>query len=66
MTRHTIAFDTICTGFAPITDGDSNPIEFDGEEAALKELESDPEFYDEYFVFPLDEIGHKTIYTGKE
>lgn len=60
-----ICFDTICTGFAPITDGDNNPVQYETEQEAINELESDPEFYVDCFVCPIEDIGHKTIFTGE-
>ena len=63
----TICFDTICDGYTPVM-CDELPIEFATEEEAEAEIKSDPEFYDECFVCPMSEIGHKTIYhsTKKE
>jgi len=63
--QFTICFDTICQGFSPITDGDNNPVIYESLEAAEKEIDSDPEFYQDCFAAPMEEIGHKTIYTGE-
>lgn len=60
----TICFDTICQGYAPITDGENLPVTFETEAEAQAELASDPEFYGDCFVCSLEEIGHKTIFTG--
>ncbi len=37
---------------------------FETEAEAQQEIDSDPEFYKDCFTCPMDEIGHKTIYTG--
>lgn len=58
----TICYDTIFDGFQPVKD-DEEPVTFATEEEATIELESDPEFYEECFVCPLNQIGHKTIFT---
>lgn len=63
---HTICFDTLCTGYAPITDGDGNPVEYASQAEAIRELESDIDFYDDCFVCELDDIGHKTIFYGSK
>ena len=55
---YTICFDTICTGYAPITDGNNKPVSYATEQAAFAE------FYEGCFVCPMEEIGHKTIYMG--
>lgn len=64
--KSAICFDTICQGYHPVTDGDNLPVEFMSEEEALKEIDDDPEFYDDCFACPMDEIGHKTIYFGEK
>lgn len=62
----TIAFDTICQGYQAIMDDDDGPVTYATENEAQAEIESDPEFYEDCFVIPLSEIGHKTIFTGVE
>lgn len=59
-----ILFDTICDGYCPINDGDGNPITFETIEEA--EMLTDNRFYDECFVGHISEIGHKTIYYGRD
>lgn len=67
---YTICYDTICDGFTPIMDYDENdnatPCTYATEAEAQAEIDSDPEFYEDCFVCLLSDIGHKTIYTGKE
>lgn len=62
---YTICFDTICTGFAPVME-DDQPCTYATEAEAQAEIDSDPEFYEDCFPCLLSNIGHKTIYTGKE
>lgn len=58
-----IMFDTLCTGFEPIRDGETNePVTFATEAEAQAEIDSDPEFYADCFVAGADEIGHKAIW----
>lgn len=72
MTKWVICFDTICTGFQPVTDGTTSPewpngvpVRYKTRAAAQAEIDSDPEFYqDDSFVCKESEIGHKTIFTG--
>lgn len=57
----TICFDTLCQGYQPIME-DENPVTYATEAEAQAEIDADPEFYDECFVCPLADIGHKTIW----
>lgn len=59
-TKWTICQDSICEGFSPITE-DGEPVSFNTEEEAIKEIDSDPKFYEECFPCLMSEIGHKTI-----
>lgn len=59
----TICFDTICSGYEPVLI-DDKPAQFETEQAALAEMKSDPGFYKDCFVTPMNQIGHKTIYFG--
>lgn len=61
----TIAYDTLCTGMQPVN-FDDQPARFATEAEALAEMDSDPEFYEDCSIIPYSEIGHKTIFTGKE
>lgn len=68
----TICFDTLCTGYQAIMtyapddpDQIGVPVSFDTESEAQAEIDSDPEFYDDCFVCPIEEIGHKTIFNPK-
>lgn len=65
--KHVICFDTICTGYSPVMTGDLKavPLLFDTEAEAQKEIDDDPEFYDDCFVCLESDIGHKTIYRGE-
>jgi hypothetical protein len=72
----TICFDTICQGFQPVMEEVKDrrckygyrrqPVRYSTEAEARAELESDPAFYQDCFVCPVDQIGHKTIFTGKQ
>ena len=63
--RYCIVEDTICSGYTPITDADTNePIYYDTELEAEAEIIADGEFYDECFVVTESELGHKTIFYG--
>lgn len=62
--KYTICTDTICTGYAPILEGES-PVQYATEIEAQKEIDNDLEFYEDCFACPIDEIGHKTIYKGQ-
>ena len=57
MTKYTILFDTICTGFNAIHDGEGNPVLYDTIEEAQKEIDDDKEFYgiEECFVGAVDD-----------
>lgn len=35
------------------------------EAEAQAEIDSDPGFYEDCFICPLSDIGHKAIYTGE-
>lgn len=63
---YTIAQDTICTGYTCVIFYDDVPAEFATEAEAIAEMDTDPEFYDGCFVCPIAELGHKTIYTGRD
>lgn len=58
-----ICFDTLCTGFQPVMEGDE-PCTYGSEAEAQAEIDSDPEFYEDCFVCPMSDIGRKAIYTG--
>lgn len=60
----TIAFDTLCQGPQPVNENDE-PIVFSSEAAAIDEINSDPEFYEDCFPLLITEIGRKAIFTGK-
>lgn len=64
MSKFTICFDTLCQGYQPVN-FDSEPCQFDTEAEAQAEIDSDPEFYEDCFICPLSDIGHKAIYTGE-
>lgn len=64
--RYCIAFDTLCTGYSPITDETGEPVYYATELEAQAEIIDDLEFYDECFVIPETELGHKTIYYGEK
>ena len=61
----TICFDTIYTGFTPVTDENNEPVQYNTKQEAQKEIDNDQEFYDDCFTCEISEIGHKTIYTGE-
>lgn len=68
MSKFTICFDTLCTGYEPIhveSDGVREPMTFETEKEAQAEIDSDPEFYDDCFICTVEEIGHKTIFYGE-
>jgi hypothetical protein len=61
-----IVFDTLCTGFEPIRDGETNePCTYATEAEAQAEIDLDPEFYADCWPAPIDEIGHKAIFHGR-
>ena len=53
-----------CDAYSNSKEGDQ-PCTYATEAEAQAEIDADPEFYEDFFVCRLDEIGHKTIYTGK-
>lgn len=59
----TICFDTICTGYQAIQD-ENGPVQYETEQAAQAEIDSDLDFYGDCFVCPISEIGRKAIYHG--
>jgi hypothetical protein len=64
----TICSDSWCDGFAPIMTLDEDdsdvPVSYKTEEEATKELEDDPEFYEDCFVCQMSEVGHKAVFYG--
>jgi hypothetical protein len=65
----TICSDSLCDGYQPIlvedSDGNNMPETFKTEEEAIKEMEDDPEFYEDCFPCQMSEIGHKIVFYGK-
>lgn len=63
MSKYTICFDTLCQGPQPVL-FDDEPAQFDSEQEALAEIDTDPDFYADCFVCKIDEVGRKAIFTG--
>jgi len=65
----TICYDVVCDGYQPILtsqeDDVSVPIAFKTEDEAIKEMDDDPEFYEDCFPCKMSEIGHKIVFHGK-